>query len=119
TVLIPEGYIGWVRVEYGVPSAPPFETVNGRHVLRIPQSGFARTSSSFEPGIQSDVYDYVTPNGKEQPIPAGVEIRASRMFTVNPPAETQRTFGAFYVGTEASFRAATKDPSSLPVPPES
>jgi len=75
-----------------------------------------QTSSSFEPGLQGDVYEYVNAAGMPEPFPAGVSVHLPRMFTVNPPAEKQRIFGAFFVGTDADFAKATKDPSSLPLP---
>lgn len=116
TVLVPEGYTGWVRVEYNVASASPFSKEEGRRVLRIPPSGFARTSSSFEPGIEGDIYAYVSPDGKQTPLKTGEMIHIPRMFTVNVFAEKPRMFGAFFVGSDAEFAKATKDPSSLPVP---
>lgn len=113
-VLIPEGYTGWVRVEYGVASAPPYATEGGRHVLKIPSSGFVQTSSSFEPGYAADTYYYVASDGRRTKVDP--LARSPRMFTVDRFAEKPRTFGAFFIGSEADFKAAQKDVSALPVP---
>jgi hypothetical protein len=103
-----------VRVEYGVASAPPYATEGGHHVLKIPASGFVQTSSSFEPGYAADTYYYVAPDGRRTKLDQ--TVRSPRMFTVDKFAEKPRTFGAFFVGTDADFKKAPKDVSALPVP---
>lgn len=113
-VLIPVGFTGWVRVEYGVASAPAYGTEGGHHVLKIPASGFVRTSSSFEPGYAADSYYYVSPDGSRTKLDQ--LVRDPRMFTVDRFIEKPRTFGAFFVGSDAAFERAQKDVSALPVP---
>jgi hypothetical protein len=46
--LFPEGYIGWVRVDYNVPGTPELPIENGRQVFRLPPAGLLRTSSKLE-----------------------------------------------------------------------
>ena len=123
-VLIPDGYTGWVRVENGVASEPPFLLQDGRNILKIPAEGLIRTSSTFEPGYEGDLYFYVSPDGRRTPLKqesgAGdtdVAIQGSRMFTVAKSAgEEVHIFGAFFVGSRADFGKATKDVSGLPAP---
>ena len=33
--LIPEGYVGWIRVDFEVPGAPPLTIENGFYILRF------------------------------------------------------------------------------------
>ena len=42
--LIPEGYVGWVRIDFNVKDAPPFPVEDGFYVVKIPDTGRLRTS---------------------------------------------------------------------------
>jgi hypothetical protein len=44
--LIPEGYVGWVRVDFDVPTAPPLTIEKGYYIFKFPKSGRLQTSSS-------------------------------------------------------------------------
>ncbi len=44
--LIPEGYVGWIRVDFDVPGAPELMVVDGYYVFEFPKSGRLETSSS-------------------------------------------------------------------------
>jgi hypothetical protein len=44
--LIPEGYVGWVRVDFDVASAPALPIEDGYYVFKFPTSGRLQTSSS-------------------------------------------------------------------------
>src|SRR5436305_15270354 len=57
--LIPEGYVGWVKIEYEVSDAPPLPLDKGFYVCNIPPSGVLKTSSSVEEGWAKDEYLYV------------------------------------------------------------
>lgn len=52
TYLIPEGYVGWYRIDYNVPTASPVPTEikynNEWRVFSIPPSGWLKTSSPHE-----------------------------------------------------------------------
>jgi hypothetical protein len=56
--LIPEGYMGWVRVDFKVKDAPatPFE--DGYYLFKFPLSGKIETSSDIEYGVAKDEYYY-------------------------------------------------------------
>ena len=49
--VIPDGYIGWVCIEFGVAAAPPTPVEDGRFVFVIPGSGILLTSSELEYGV--------------------------------------------------------------------
>lgn len=53
--LIPEGYVGWVRIDYGVGRDPALPLENGFRKYKFPASGQLSTSSSFEAGSYSDL----------------------------------------------------------------
>lgn len=44
--LIPEGYVGWVRVDFDVATAPPLPIEEGYYIFKFPESGRLQTSSS-------------------------------------------------------------------------
>ena len=66
--LIPQGYVGWVKIEYGE-SAPPLEMSNGVYICRIPASGILQTSSSLEVGWAKDEYFYYSEDGSLRSLP--------------------------------------------------
>ncbi|MCA1623221.1 MAG: hypothetical protein LC768_15170 [Acidobacteria bacterium] len=43
--IIPQGYVGWVRISYEVPDASPLPIEDGNLMYRIPDTGFLETSS--------------------------------------------------------------------------
>lgn len=57
--LIPDGYVGWVCVEYRVRHEKPLVKVNGYNIIQIPTNGFAKTSSIPESGSAVDEFYYV------------------------------------------------------------
>ena len=122
TVVIPQGFAGWVRIEYQVPGAAELPVEGGQYLIVIPKSGFAATSSKPESGFGDDQYFLVDDHGVrsaltiEQGDPKEAAIRARKMFTIGAPESPSRTFGAFFVGTESAYREAPKDPTTLALP---
>jgi len=43
--LIPEGYVGWIRVDFDVPDAPPLPVEDGFYIFKFSDSGRLQTSS--------------------------------------------------------------------------
>src|SRR5580704_8438072 len=62
--LIPEGYTGWIRVEFEVQGSPPLPMEGGGYILRIPDDGVLRTSSTEQFGWAKDHYYYYSAQGK-------------------------------------------------------
>jgi hypothetical protein len=54
TYSIPDGYIGWVSVEYNVPAMPTLPLKNGSLQVRFPATGLVQTTSSIENGWAND-----------------------------------------------------------------
>lgn len=44
--LIPEGYVGWIRVDFNVPGAPPLPVEDGFYIFKFSETGRLQTSSS-------------------------------------------------------------------------
>src|ERR1700720_930593 len=44
--LIPEGYVGWIRVDFDVPSAPELPIEDGYYIFKFSESGRLETSSN-------------------------------------------------------------------------
>ncbi len=61
-ISLPDGYIGWVRIEFGVKGARPLPHKNGGDVYVIPASGYLRTSSPAKTGVISEELQYVKGN---------------------------------------------------------
>jgi hypothetical protein len=68
TYLFPEGYIGWVRVDYNIQGAPELPIQNGRQVYRLPPSGLLRTSSKLEYSRGRDVEYFYYSNDSRRPL---------------------------------------------------
>jgi hypothetical protein len=61
--LLPEGYVGWVRLDYSIPGAPALPKEKGRYVVRINQSGRLQTSTANRPPLDDNEYMSVGPHG--------------------------------------------------------
>src|SRR5215831_5806252 len=56
--LIPSGYVGWVRIEYGVSGAPPLPREGKYRLLRLEKDGTLKTSSDLPEGWGRDQFFY-------------------------------------------------------------
>src|ERR1044071_3448283 len=63
-ILIPDSYIGWVRVYYDVPGEVGLPREGGKNLLRIDRDGLLRTSTPLYKGYGVDEYYYVTSTGE-------------------------------------------------------
>jgi len=103
---IPEGYIGWVRVQFDIRDCPKLLKRDGKLILRIGNDGRLCTSSVLEIGAPFDEYYYV---GKSATRLSQTELHGGGMIwgggvdtiTWGTNKEVSR---AFYVGTEMDFR---------------
>ena len=65
--LVPDGFSGWVYVRFDDPSCPALETRDGRQVIRFPSSGKLCTSTLYQTGTASDLWEYVQADGTTRP----------------------------------------------------
>lgn len=122
--LIPDGYVGWVLIEYQIKGAPPLPLEEGRDLYRISNQGRLQTSSAPEEGMASDEYFYVTSKGRKvikdtgwggggliwagstSDGKIGVGNSQGTRTVQTPPTQT------FFVGTAQQFQKAGPEPQS-------
>jgi hypothetical protein len=70
-VYVPDGYVGWVKVEYNVPSAPslPKDVLGAWQYQRIPETGLLRTSDQISSRGSATREYYYRSEGSDRPIP--------------------------------------------------
>jgi hypothetical protein len=114
THLVPDGYQGWVSVDYGVDGAPPLPVEDGHRVFRYDSRGKLETSSEYAEGWGIDDYFYVSgetrqilrfrPSGMEGEI-WGPYTRSSIVTRVGEKVIREGVSTGFFVGTEEEWRA--------------
>jgi hypothetical protein len=62
--LIPEGYVGWVRVDFDVAGAPPLPIEDGFYIFKFTESGRLQTSSSDVVESRRNEFLYYSNDGK-------------------------------------------------------
>lgn len=109
--LISDGYVGWVRVEFGVSEAPSLPVVDGDYVLQVPASGLLKTSSPEQYGWAKDRYYYFSKDGARM-LPDARQSGGSLIWGKINGEESgvhhKKTYEEFFVGTEKQFREQSK-----------
>ena len=105
--LIPDGYVGWVRINYRIKEAPVLPIEDGHYLFKFPESGLINTSSEGEEGSASDEYYYYS-NDKRQPIQSNTDdsmIWGGVAFGTKTILGQEPTrYAEFFVGTEEQFK---------------
>lgn len=65
---LPEGFTGWVTVEYASPGAAALPEDHGTRIVRVPADGTLRTSSPQALGIVDNRFYFMDGAGKRTPI---------------------------------------------------
>jgi hypothetical protein len=104
---IPDGYVGWVQVEFQVPDASVLPVIDGESVYKFPRSGLLTTSSSEEYGWAKDHYFYYSEEGTRM-LPetgrGGGGLIWGKINGEGAGALGKRKYEEFFVGTEEQFR---------------
>jgi hypothetical protein len=110
--LIPSGYVGWVKIEYG-DGGSPLEMSKGAYICRVPPGGVVSTSSPMEEGWAADEYFYLSTDGKLTKLPETAPDEGGMIWaeTISSDQEVRaktpnRVTETFYVGTESRYRTA-------------
>ncbi len=107
--LIPDGYVGWVRVEYNVGGAPPLPMEGGRFIFRFLPSAFLQTSSPEHFGWAKDEFFYYR-DGSLRPLPQTGRGGGGMIWGhINGEAHTvsgKHQYEEFFVGSEQQFQQA-------------
>jgi hypothetical protein len=102
--LIPSGYVGWVRVEYGVGSAPPLPREGKYLLLVLDNDGTLQTSSELPTGWAHDQFFYYSSN-RRQPLSNSGWCKGGMIWgEVAEPNGKSGTMQKFFVGNEDQFR---------------
>jgi hypothetical protein len=115
--VIPNGYVGWLRLDYSIPGRPLLPIEGGRLVARFPANGRLQTQTTNRPRIDDNEYESNQPAGLIR-LQHGIGIHVSgyaaqSAFTyavgklggnVPPPQ-----FACVFVGTRADFVENVQD----------
>jgi hypothetical protein len=119
--VIPDGYVGWLRIDYGVSESRamqygltrilPLLVENGAVVAQFPPSGYLVTSSRMEDGWAKDEYFY-SANGVRKPLSQAHDT-GMVWDKVNGSNYT-----IFFIGTSADYQkyGSRHDPQPRPGP---
>lgn len=99
--LIPEGYVGWLRVEYDVECFPPVPVVDGVRILRFAGANVLKTSSPMPEDAAERQYFYYAADGSERNLAADYRNGNGMIWQETPGSRggKMRMF-IFFVGTE-------------------
>jgi hypothetical protein len=114
---IPDGYVGWVRVEFQETGAPVTPEERNQYVYRIPPGGILRTSSPERYGWAKDEYFYRSDGGLRM-LPdqgAGGRMVWGKINGEHGSPSGRRQYEEFFVGTEQQFKelAGAKNPGPI------
>ncbi|HKG59293.1 MAG TPA: hypothetical protein VKB05_05895 [Pyrinomonadaceae bacterium] len=105
-VYIPNGYVGWVRIEYEVKGAPELERdfFGPWEYQRFPKSGLLRTSSKLNDGAASVNYFYYS-DGGEKSLPYEMVNGGIISWCVKKLDHSyfERDFLTFFVGPKEEY----------------
>ena len=103
--LIPEGYTGWVRIEFEVQDAPPLAMENGEYVLKIPPGGVLRTSSAEQYGWAKDHYYYYSAQAA-RPLPdsGSAALIWGKVNGEGSGTSGKQKYEELFVGTAQQFK---------------
>ena len=116
--LIPDGYVGWVRIDYKVKEAIALPIEDGFYLIKFPSDGHLLTSTPSEYGWAADEYYYFS-DADRKPLNAtgwggGGMIWGGFSGSVQGADET---YEAVFVGTEEQFKSLgvnSKDENGRP-----
>jgi hypothetical protein len=101
--LIPDGYVGWVDVSYGVPKAPALPVEGGYSVVRLPPNGKTQTSTEIEGGRAGDQFFYVKGDQRRRLQPSQPD-GGGLIWGDGVTGKSRGATREFFVGPEKAFR---------------
>jgi hypothetical protein len=105
--LIPDGFKGWVRIDYRQKDAPPLPIEDGRRLLKLNAQGMAVTSSDPPSGHGKDDFLYYSAD-RQTPLSSAGVCKGGMIWQVQTMVDerTSMPFTRFFVGTEDEYRQA-------------
>ena len=99
--LIPEGYVGWLRVEYDVECFPPMPVEDGVRIFRFTGSNVLETSSPMPAGAAERQYFYYAADGSERDLAADYRSGNGMIWQERPGSRGgEMSIFIFFVGTQ-------------------
>lgn len=102
----PEGYRGWVVVQWGDPNCPPLASKGLYKVILINTVGRLCTSSQMPTGFRYLRFEYINPNGAEQVMLSGwfrfLDFHGPQFFSMGAVYNLRRQM--LFVGTDQERR---------------
>ena len=102
--LIPSGYMGWVRVNYRVATAPPLPREGKYLLVKLTLDGTLQTSTDLPSGWGRDQFFYYSGNTRRALSNAGWCKGGMIWGEVSDQDEKSGTLQKFFVGNEDQFR---------------
>jgi hypothetical protein len=103
--LIPDGYKGWIRIEFDVQGAPALPMEGSEYILKIPPEGILRTSSGQQFGWARDHYYYDSAQGLRPLADSGpAALIWGKINAEGYGASGKRTYEELFVGTAEQFK---------------
>jgi hypothetical protein len=99
--LIPEGYVGWLRIEHKVECAPPNPVEHGARIFRFTGASVLETSSPMPEEAAERQYFYYSTDGSERDLAVDYRNGNGMIWreTLGSRGGEMRMF-IFFVGTE-------------------
>ncbi len=108
--LIPEGYSGWIRVEFEVQGAPVLPMEGSEYVVKIPANGILRTSSPEQNGWAKDHYYYYSAQGIRPLSDSGqASLIWGKLNAEEAGTSVKRKYKEFFVGTVQQFKDQARE----------
>lgn len=119
--LIPDGYVGWLRIDFDIEKEPALPVEEGYFLFKFSPSGHIKTSSDIEYGWASDEFYYYSENSRTQLKSTGwggggMIWGGSNGWLGSTYEERTATYQHLFVGTEDQFNkyAGLKNEDGLP-----
>jgi hypothetical protein len=104
--LIPEGYVGWLRVEHGVECAPAIPVEDGVRIFRFSGTGVLETSSPLAEQAAERQYFYYAADGSERNLAADYRNGDGMIWKESPGSRGGKMkMFIFFVGTEEQSKS--------------
>jgi hypothetical protein len=104
--LIPEGYVGWLRVEHDVECAPAIPVESGVRIFRFTGAGVLETSSAIPTDSAARRYFYYSVDGSERDLAVDYQNGNGMIWQERPGSRAGKmSMFMFFVGTEEQSNA--------------
>jgi hypothetical protein len=119
--LIPEGYVGWVRIEFDVLGTPTVPIEDGGYLFKVPPTGVLKTSLKLQDGWPEDRYYYYSEERRRELSTRsqdGKRLIWSKINGAVSGLSGEKSYEEFFVGTEQQFRQQMNASTATPDVPK-